>query len=201
MNIDIKKYNVTLSDNDGKLLHKITKFLVGKVELPKLGHYRSMSDEDIWLKIVIQLCVMGGTRMIDDLINEPSRYSEFKREIELKKLLSIKKSDRLNHIENTLKNFKATRFHQKQAEKLNEILDRPKIVQKGRVVLLEGLSYTQPFDEIRDELMERNPYFKLKSASDFMIEVGLSQDVIALDTRITGILEKHFYLNVVTNKV
>lgn len=201
MNIDMENYSVILSNNDIELLHKITEYLVNKVKLPELGHYKSTSDEDLWLKIVIQFCVVGGTRMIDNLIDNSSKYSEFKREIELNKLLSINKSDRLDHIGNTLKNFKATRFHQKQANKLNEILDISKIVRGGRIVLLEGLSYTQPFYEIRGKLMEKNRHFELKSASDFMINVGLSHDVIALDTRVVGILNKYFYLNVDTNKV
>jgi len=49
--------------------------------------------------------------------------------------------------------------------------------------------------------MERNPYFKLKSASDFMIVVGLSHDVIAFDTRVVGILNDYFGLNLNVNRV
>ena len=42
----------------------------------------------------------------------------------------------------------------------------------------------------------RNRYVNLKSASDFMISVGLSHNVIALDTRVVGFLRKYFNYNV-----
>jgi thermostable 8-oxoguanine DNA glycosylase len=39
--------------------------------------------------------------------------------------------------------------------------------------------------------MRRNPSFKMKSASDFMVDLGLSHDVIALDLRIVGFLNTY----------
>ena len=49
--------------------------------------------------------------------------------------------------------------------------------------------------------MERCPVFKPKSASDSMIEVGLSHDVIALDVRVVGGLQKYFSYNLPASKV
>jgi len=184
-----------------KVLEKINKYLSHKVKLPALGHYRSFNDEDLWIEIVIQFCVMGGARMVENLINDSSKYSEFKNEIGLNNLSSFKKSDRIGHIANILKTFKATRFHSQQAKKIDALFNNPKVIKDGRIVLLGGLSHTQPFNEIRDKLIDRNPYFKLKSASDFMIKVGLSHDVIALDTRIVGVLNNYFGLNLNVNRV
>jgi len=200
MNIDMKSYITTLSNKDIELLEKIRKYLAHKIKLPNLGFYESLTDEELWFKIVIQFCVMGGTRMIDNL-KDTEKYSEFKKAIELNKLLLIEKKDRLNNIDDILTNFKATRFHPQQAKKLVEILDKPEILHGGRIALLDGLSQAQPFNEVRDKLIARNPHFKLKSASDFMIDVGLSHDVVALDTRIVNILKKYFDLNVGLSKV
>jgi thermostable 8-oxoguanine DNA glycosylase len=43
--------------------------------------------------------------------------------------------------------------------------------------------------------------FKMKSISDFMIEIGMAQSLIAFDTRIVGLLRKHFGLNVKLDKI
>ncbi len=76
------------------------------------------------------------------------------------------------------------------------MLNNPNVVKNGRIVLLNGLSHENDYAYIRNELIKRTRYFKLKSASDFMISVGLSHDVIALDTRVIKILRDHFNLNV-----
>ncbi|MFB0544104.1 MAG: hypothetical protein ACETVN_00185 [Asgard group archaeon] len=183
-----------------KSLEKIKRYLAHKVKLPELGEYARLNDDDLWLKMVIQFCVMGGTRMFDNLMRNETAFSGFKKEIGLNKLLSIKK-DRVKRIETVLKNYKATRFYSKQAKKIDDILKEIKVVDKGHVVLLDRLSHKQDFSTIRKELRKRNKYFKLKSASDFMINVGLSHDVMALDTRLVRILKDHFGLNIDVRKV
>ena len=202
MDFDMKSYETYLSEEDIDKLEKIKKYLVGKVKLPKLGSYLSLNDKELWIKIVVQFCVMGGTRMIGNLEKDKIRYAEFKKKIDLNNLKLIVEGDRLNYIDNILKDFKATRFHYQQAKKIDNILKNPKVVNKGHILLLDGLSHAHPdFMKVRAELMERNPYFKLKSASDFMIDVGLSHNVIALDTRIVGILKDYFGLNLDVNRV
>ena len=200
MYFDMKRHETHLYRKDIEKLEKIKKYLVGKVKLPKLGSYLSLNDEELWIKIVIQFCVMGGTRMIDSLMNDKTKSNEFKKKIGLNKLLLVK-NNRQIYIDRVLKEYKATRFHNTQAKKIDNILKNLNVVKKGRIVLLDGLSYTQDFKIVRDKLMYRNPYFKLKSVSDFMIEVGLSHDVIAFDTRVVNILKKHFGLNVGVDKV
>jgi len=195
----MEELKISFSGKRLERLAKLKKYLSHKAELPILG--RSFKDEDLWIEIVTQFCVMGGTRMIESLMNDSSKYSEFKNEIGLGKLLSFKKSKRIGHIANVLKTFKATRFHPQEAEKINALFSNSKVIRDRRIVLLDGLSYKQPFNKIRDELIRRNPYFKFKSASDFMIKVGLSRDVIALDTRILGVLNDHFGQKLKPNKV
>lgn len=54
---------------------------------------------------------------------------------------------------------------------------------------------TNDYRVIRGALLQSCPIFKLKSASDFMISTGLSHDVIALDTRVVGVLRRYFGFN------
>ncbi len=66
---------------------------------------------------------------------------------------------------------------------------------EDRFVLFKNLSHKNDANHIRHQLIQRCPVFRLKSASDFMIEAGLSRDVIALDTRIVGVLKDYFDYN------
>jgi hypothetical protein len=54
---------------------------------------------------------------------------------------------------------------------------------------------------IRDALMVRCPVFKVKSASDLMIEMGLSHNVIARDVRLVGALQRYFGYNLSVSRV
>ena len=195
MNINLSNYETTLSDRDFELLEKLKQYLADKVELPRLGYYSSLDDEELWLKIVLQFCVMGGTKMIDRLIMDERNWNEFRARMSLRELLAIEKN-RSDHIAEILKDHKATRFVNKQARKIDRLLGNQSVIKDGRLVLLHHLSHNDGYERIRRKLMERNPYFRLKSASDFMIVTGLSHDVIALDTRIAKILREHFDLNV-----
>ena len=55
--------------------------------------------------------------------------------------------------------------------------------------------------ELREEMVIRSQIFRLKSASDFMITVGLSHDVIALDTRVVGVFQKDFDYNFAAERI
>jgi len=200
MYFDIKSNKTFISKQDIEKLKKLKKYLIRKVNLPKLGYYLSLDDEELWIKIVVQFCVMGGTRMIDNLIENKKEFAKFKDQISLTRLLSIK-TGRIGFIAKTLKEFKATRFYNRQAEKIDSIMKNPRVVAGKRIVLLDGLSHKHHGRDVRTKLMRRNPYFKLKSTSDFMIDTGLSDDVIALDTRVVGILKEHFNLNLNLNRV
>ena len=72
----------------------------------------------------------------------------------------------------------------------------PTVFKNGKHVLFEGLSHADDTIQTRDEVRRRCPGFNLKSASDFMISVGLSHDVIALDTCVIGFLQKHLHYNI-----
>lgn len=196
------------SRKDFKLLQKIKKYLarhINKEELPELGYYSSLNDEKLWLIILSQFCVMGGAGMYLNLKMNEQKLSEFQDDMRLDKLLSLRKGKELSyvteHVSKTLS--KATRFHDKQANKIVELLTNQKVIKRRRIVLLHNLSHKKnSYEDIRSKLIERmHPYFKLKSASDFMIKTGLSNDVIALDTRIVGILREHFNLRVSVNQV
>ncbi|KAF7961415.1 hypothetical protein AWV80_00215 [Cupriavidus sp. UYMU48A] len=132
---------------------------------------------------------MGSSKGMEDIAGNGPILKSFRAETSL----IAWRRHRYDHayLAGILGSYKATRFPKKSAETLGKMRATPTIVRKGEVVLLNGLSAKMTRDEIRDSLIERCRFFKMKSASDFMISTGLSDDVIALDVRLVGVLRQY----------
>ena len=188
-----------LSDDDRAKLGRIVALFGPFVELEPIARYRTMTPDESWLVLVEQVCVMGSARHIGRLHANPEKYEEFKKAISLQSL--SRQQDPVHYLSKTLRDFSATRFCNKSAEKIASMLKSPEVFQGDELILLQGLSHEGDAIQTRDELIRRNPIFRLKSTSDFMIAVGLSHDVIALDTRVIGVLQKHFGYNVTPGRI
>jgi thermostable 8-oxoguanine DNA glycosylase len=198
---DRGQYQTLLSDDDRQVLGQIVALFgqfVGP-ELTPIGHYRTMTPEAVWLEIVSQVCVAGSARHWDRLYADPAASARFEKAISLQSLGRQKHP--VSYIEETLRTFSVTRFHNRSAKRLASMLEFLTVFRDGKLVLLEGLSHEDDSDHIRDALMNRCPIFRLKSASNFMISVGLSHDVIALDSRIVGLLREHFDYNATAARI
>jgi thermostable 8-oxoguanine DNA glycosylase len=191
----------TLDEKDYSKLIKISKHLIHQVYMPQLGLYSSMSQDKLWLSLVLQFCVVSGRRMAEDLRSDEKQLNEFGKKLNFRYLTSLK-SNRKKYISDVLKSYKATSFYNKQAERIEEVLNSPKVIYQNKFILLKDINHEiQSHKEIRDILMKRIPHFKLKSASDFMIENGLSIDVLAINSRIGEVLNHHFRLNLTNNRI
>jgi thermostable 8-oxoguanine DNA glycosylase len=188
-----KNAKTVLSDADREALSRIIDLFGQFVELETLGQYSSMSAQDAWMALVIQVCVMGSARHVGRIESDAAKRKQFEAAISLEQI--DHHSNPLSYLAGTLRDFSATRFPQKSAERLITVLQSSTVFQEGHLILFQGLSHTDDAIRTRDELIKRCPIFRLKSASDFMIGVGLSHDVIALDTRIIGIFQAHFGYN------
>ncbi|MGM0573052.1 MAG: hypothetical protein ACQESL_04740, partial [Bacteroidota bacterium] len=142
-----------------------------------------------------------GGGMLENLMEDVDQFEQFKRRISLKYLTTVK-NKRIEYIAETLKDYKATKFYNKQAEKINALLDNTWVVNGSRFVLLGDIDHhQQDYADIRKRLVSRNPYFRFKSASEYMIVYGISIDVMALDSRSVDILKHHFGLKVDSHKL
>ncbi len=187
---------VEVTDEDKRKFVCIINKFKSKTELPTYGKWTNMSSEDVWEEILIQFCVMGSARPIERLQAYTDRYNEFLEKLSVEALSKIT-SNREEYIAKQLEEYRATRFYNKRAERIEECLENEEIVKDGRIVFLEDLKKHGLLDEdqMRDILLKKLPFFKMKSISDFMITIGAARNFIAFDTRIFGLLNKHFGLN------
>jgi len=169
------------------------------VRLPPLGKWKSMTNNEVWSKLVSQICVRGSARGMDAINRNEQNRTAFVEATSLE--VWAKEDCNVDYFAGVLEQHGATRFHNVAAATLLEIVSCETAIRKKRVVLLEQLhSVPSDFKSVRAHLMDRCPVFGLKSASDFMIETGISDDVIALDTRIVNLLKEHFNYNLNVNR-
>jgi thermostable 8-oxoguanine DNA glycosylase len=185
--VDRRPLTTIQPESRRKLLHIIDK-LARHTDVPEFGRWKRLSSEAQWNHLVSQVCVMGSAAPIEE-VKRGGNLSAFQDALSLAEL--DRRKYRPSYIEGVLKGFKATRFKKKAAKRIATAATTPTLVQNGKVVLLKGLPQGG-VDDVRDELMRRSGgVFGRKSISDLMITVGLSDDVVALDQRIVGVLNDH----------
>jgi len=189
------------SEDKKKIASIVQKLETLTCPLPKYGLWREIGSEKIWKELLIEFCVMGSAEPIERLAKDNRRYDAFIESLSLETLLSIE-ANRQDYISKQLKHYKATRFHNRNADRIADCLTNEEIVKDGEIVLFEELVRSEIVDEdqMREFLLRKLPFFKIKSVSDFMISIGAARGVIALDTRIVGLLHKHFGLTMINRK-
>ncbi|KAK42464.1 hypothetical protein BG60_35830 [Caballeronia zhejiangensis] len=161
--------------------------------MPKIGAWQDMTSDALWARLVSQVCVMGSARGMESLQENPKSLAAFQADTSLRAVERHKYE--VNSLEYVLRGYGATRFPAKAASTLLALRSNKQVVRGRRVVLLDGIDAFYGAQDIRNELMRRCTLFGMKSASDFMIECGLADDVVALDTRLVSVFSKHFGYN------
>lgn len=85
-------FQTYISDADRQILARIIGVLGQFVQLEPIGRYVSMSADEVWLTLVIQVCVMGSARPIERLTSHPERYKDFEKAVAL---------SAVSHLDNT----------------------------------------------------------------------------------------------------
>jgi hypothetical protein len=184
-------------EDRAKLLRVLERLGNHVKDVPPIGHWLEMSSEDLWWKLLQQVCVMGSARGIEGLSKDDFDALQYATSLRIWKRHGFD----ADYLENALLGLSATRFYHIATLKLAALARTPSVVRGNRVTLLDGFSESDEANFIRDELMARCDVFRLKSASDFMITVGLSHDVIALDQRIVGVLKKFLHYDLEFDKI
>jgi thermostable 8-oxoguanine DNA glycosylase len=181
--MEISKDSVTISKRDLKRLKEIIQAL--RVKSIKLSD-RVIDKECLWLRFVEQCCVMGSSQPISKLKRNQDQYPKFIKAISFDVL--SQNENQVQYLQDTLKNYKATRFYNKQAKRIaSNIENWDKI--------LNQLNNEKDPVILRDSLMGLFSGLKMKSISDYLTTTGYATEFIAFDSRIERFFIENFGIN------
>jgi len=174
-------------------LELIKQRYLGNTCLPEPDNWKSKSNNEIWLKVIEQVMLVGRS----------SPAEKFSKDLELQKKVSYEQLLKIKDDENQLKKVihevlraVKTRYASASIEKCRKtkalvhnfkVLSEYKDGPKG---LLEEVSKFNTDKEKIKYIMSKFKYIKSKGARDFLMDLGLVRDAIALDARVQNVLEK-----------
>ena len=168
-------------------------YLSGTI-IPKKNNWESKTNNDIWVDIITQVIVVGRASPGEEFL----KNENLKKEISYDNLLNLKDEEIREKIHETLR-LVNTRFvgdDVYKCAKTNALVynfDILKDFPNGPMGLLGMLSKFQGAnsDKRKINCIKNNfHYLKDKGARDFLMELGLIENAIALDSRVKGILGK-----------
>ena len=144
------------------------------------------NPDEFWVRYLVgQFCVMRSVRPWEKLVNG-SNWEAFCKKMCLSELVG--QHELFEYLTNVFEEFKPTIYWKKAADRIARFVKNTDVVTNGKLILFDGLEGLDE-DDRRSKLLERTRhFFKTKSISDLMIEIGMARDFIAFDTRIVGFL-------------
>jgi hypothetical protein len=156
---------------------------------PRPNAWRQMSQDETWKAIVYQIVVVGGSASYERLV----KSVEAQRALDFEHLRSLDSADRLRTINRVLRDHGVryasgdlAKCHKSKAiiHNFEFLLGFPGGL-KGYLLALEAL----PGDGERMARVSKDMrYIGLKGSRDLLAELGLVTEIIALDSRVLGIL-------------
>ena len=164
-------------------------------KFPKPGRWKNLSNTEIWFWMVGQVMVVGSSGGGKRFWQSPQLQSQINYD------LLVSKSDEL--VRNTINSvlldagarFASTDIN--KCEKTKALLHNYKFVKELKNGFKELLEMLESFEGNSQELdrvyylMEHLVFFKNKSARDFLMNMGMNQNTLAIDVRIQNIFH-HF---------
>ena len=155
---------------------------------PVRDAWRKLDDDGVWKHIVYQVCVVGSSASYERLVQ-----SEVAQKVlEYGSLIAVGGDEQARVINKSLRDH-GVRYASANIAKcpktralvrnLNFLAHFP----EGPTGYLRSLSLVHENERI-ERVMRDLSYIKLKGARDLLAELGLALDVIALDSRVLGIL-------------
>ena len=174
-------------------LELIKQRFLGNSCLPKPDNWKCLCNNEIWLKVIGQVMLVGSS----------SPEKKFKESDQLKEKVSYDQLLKIKDDENQLKEIihevlraVKTRYASASVEKCRKtkalvhnfkVLSEYKDGPKG---FLEEISKLNTDKEKIKYVMSKFKYIKSKGARDFLMDLGLVRDAIAIDVRMQNVLKK-----------
>lgn len=166
-----------------------------RTAVPELNNWKSWSNNDIWLHMISQVIVVGGSVPSHKFY----KNSQLRKFVSYNRLSTIKDKSRLEKDINYVLRAVGARYASKSVKKCRKtqaLAHNFKVLsgwEDGPKGLLKRISEFKGPNESKRKikyLMEIFEFIQSKSARDFLMELGLVRDAIALDVRIQNVLGK-----------
>ena len=173
-------------------IHKfrvIKKKFLKKTRVPKPDNWKRMTSNQIWLRFVIQVIVVGSSRPAE-VFNSSARL---KRSVSYHRLTKMKDENEVKKSIHRVLREVGTRYVNRKTEALTHNLKILKGFKAGPRGLLKRIAEFTGRNESKRKvryLMKIFQYVKSKGARDMLMGLGLVRDAIALDVRVQKVLEK-----------
>lgn len=192
-------WSIEITDEDKRKIKCIVQQLKPLTKpLREYGKWKEMSAEQLWEKIIEQFCVIQGIGQWNQLKRRKKDYKEFMEKMRLANLTN--KENRVEYLRQLFLEYRPHRWTKKMPTIIDRFLSNEKTVKKGDLVIFDALKNKDDENDMRDILVKNCYGFGMKSISDLMIEIGMTRNLIAFDTRIVGLLTEFFGLSIWTLK-
>ena len=174
---------------------KIKELFFARTKVPEEENWKKLTNNDIWLKIVAQVVIVGRSDPWDKL----RARTDLKEKIAWESLQRIESQDELTRTVNQVLLAVGTRYASStlsksvKAQALAHNLNVLKGYNDGPKGFLQKISeFRGPATDIMKIrfVMDSFIYIKNKGARDLLMELGLVRNAIALDVRLRNVLQK-----------
>jgi hypothetical protein len=172
-------------------LELIKQKFLGKTCLSEPDNWKGLCNNQIWIKVIGQVMLVGSS------LPEKKFSVQLKEKVSYDKLLKIKDDEnQLKKVIHEVLRAVKTRYASASIEKCRKtkalvhnfkVLSEYKDGPKG---FLEEISKLSTDKEKIKYVMSKFKYIKSKGARDFLMDLGLVRDAIALDVRMQNVLKK-----------
>jgi hypothetical protein len=178
-----------------KQFEKIKQQFLQKTKVPKENNWKSWTNNDIWLHLITQVIVVGSSAPAHKFEENP----KLQEQVSYEKLIELADKKEIEIAINRVLRAVGTRYASSDISKCRKTqalahnLKILKSLKEGPRGLLKRISeFEGKNSDIRKikYLMKIFKYIQSKSARDYLMELGLVKNAIALDIRVKTILEK-----------
>ncbi len=175
----------------------IKKQFLTKTEVPKPDNWKSRTNNDIWLDLINQVIVVGSSGPSEKFTKD----SELRENVSYEKLLQIDNKEKLEKVINRALRTIGTRYASsdirrcRKTRALVQNFETLKYFNEGPRGLVKLLAQMSEFETKNSEklkikfLMGLFAFLKSKGARDYLLELGLIENAIALDSRVQSVFK------------
>lgn len=165
-----------------------------KTKVPADNNWKLSTNDEIWLQLITQVMVVGNSGPADKF----NKDTELKNQVAYEKLILIEDDElkiKINHVLRKV----GTRYASSdisKCRKTNALVYNLKILKTfkdGLKDFLKRISEIEVQNADKEKvrfLINNFKYIKSKGARDFLMELGIVKNAIALDVRVQEILTK-----------